>query len=73
MAPAERSPQGRAKAGSKLTADGFVAHTLPDLLAELGTLCRNQVVIEPGGHTFTQLTQPTALQARVFELLKIRP
>ena len=73
VAPAERSPAGRAKAGSKLTEDGFVAHTLTDLLAELGTLCRNQVVIEPGGHAFTQLTKPTALQARAFELLKIRP
>jgi hypothetical protein len=73
VAPAERSPAGRAKAGSKLTEDGFVAHTLSDLLAELGTLCRNQVSIEPGGHAFTQLTQPTALQARAFELLKIRP
>ena len=73
VAPAERSPAGRAKAGSKLTADGFCAHTLTDLLAELGTLCRNQVSIEPGGHAFTQLTQPTALQARAFELLEIRP
>ena len=73
VAPAERSPAGKAKAGSKLTADGFSAHSFCDLLAELGTLCRNQVRIEPGGHTFTQLTQPTALQARAFELLKIRP
>ena len=73
VAPAERSPRGKAKAGSKLTADGFCAHSFPDLLAELGTLCRNEVRIEPGGHTFTQLTKPTALQARAFELLKISP
>ena len=73
VAPAERSPAGKAKAGTKLTADGFVAHTLTDLLAELGTLCRNQVLIEPGGHSFTQLTKPTALQARAFELLELRP
>jgi hypothetical protein len=73
VALAERSPAGRAKAGSKLTADGFCAHTFTDLLAELGTLCRNQVSIEPGGHAFTQLTKPTALQARAFELLEIRP
>ena len=73
LAPAERSPRGKARAGSKLTADGFSAHSFPDLLAELGTLCRNEVVIEPGGHRFTQLTKPTALQTRAFELLKIRP
>jgi hypothetical protein len=73
VAPAERSPAGKAKAGSKLTADGFRAHSLSDLLAELGTLCRNEVVIEPGGHRFTQLTKPTALQTRAFELLNVRP
>jgi hypothetical protein len=73
VAPAERSPSGTAKAGTKLTADGFVAHTLSDLLAELGTLCRNQVRILPSEQSFTQLTTPTALQTRAFELLKIRP
>jgi Transposase DDE domain len=73
VAPAERSPKGKAKAGSKLSADGFSAHSFPDLLAELGTLCRNQVLIEPGGHTFTQLTKATALQVRAFELLNVRP
>jgi hypothetical protein len=73
VAPSERSQRGKAKAGSKLSADGFSAHSFSDLLAELGTLCRNQVLIEPGGHTFTQLTKATALQARAFELLKLRP
>jgi hypothetical protein len=73
VAPAERSPSGMAKAASKLTADGFVAHTPSDLLAELGTLCRNQVRIMPSDQAFTQLTTPTALQTRAFELLKIRP
>jgi len=73
VAPAERSPRGKAKASSRLCADGFCAHSFPDLLAELGTLCRNEVSIKPGGHTFTQLTKPTALQARAFELLEIPP
>jgi hypothetical protein len=71
--PAERSEEARTKAGTKLTADGFVCHTFPDLLAELGTLCRNQVLIQPGGHTFSQLTKPTDLQTRAFELLNLRP
>jgi len=73
VAPAQRSPAGKAKAGSKLTADGFSVQSFCDLLAELGTLCRNQVRIEPGGHTFTQLTKANPLQERAFELLKIRP
>jgi hypothetical protein len=73
VAPAERSSAGRAKAGSQRTKDGFCAHTFCDLLAELGTLCRNQVRIEPGGHTFTQLTNANPLQERAFDLLEIRP
>jgi len=73
VAPAQRSSAGKAKAGSKLTAEGFFAHSFCDLLAELGTLCRNQVVIEPGGHTFTQLTKANPLQERAFELLEMRP
>ncbi|MHB0980577.1 MAG: IS1634 family transposase [Thermoleophilia bacterium] len=73
VAPAERSPAGKAKAGSKLCADGFRAHSFPDLLAELGTLCRNQVRIEPDGHSFTQLTRANPLQERAFELLNVRP
>jgi hypothetical protein len=73
VAPAERSAAGKAKAGSKLTADGFRAHSFPDLLAELGTLCRNEVRIEPGGHSFTQLTKANPLQERAFELLNVRP
>ncbi|MHB0979221.1 MAG: IS1634 family transposase [Thermoleophilia bacterium] len=73
VAPAKRSPGGKAKAGSKLTADGFSAHSFPDLLAELGTLCRNEVLIEPGGHSFTQLTKANPLQERAFELLGVRP
>ncbi|MFH1865207.1 MAG: IS1634 family transposase, partial [Candidatus Eisenbacteria bacterium] len=60
-------------AGSKLTADGFLAHSFPDLLAELGTLSRNEVRIEPDGHTFTQLTKANPLQERAFELLNVRP
>ena len=73
VAPASRSPQAAAKAGSGLTADGQVAHSLEDLLSELGTLCRNEVRIGEGEHTFPRLTTATELQARAFELLAISP
>lgn len=73
VAPAECSSGALAKASTKQTTEGFTCHSLSDLLAELGTLCRNQVRIEPGGHTFTQLTRPNPLQARAFELLGLRP
>ena len=73
VAPASRSPQAAAKAGSGRTANGHVAHSLEDLLSELGTLCRNDVRIGEHGHTFPRLTTATELQASAFELLGIKP
>jgi Transposase DDE domain len=73
VAPASRSPQAAAKAGSGRTADGQVAHSLEDLLSDLGTLCRNDVRIGEGKHTFPRLTTATELQASAFELLAIKP
>jgi Transposase DDE domain len=73
VAPAQRSPDAAAKAGSACTADGQVAHSLEDLLKDLGTLCRNELRIGGGEHTFTRLTTPTELQASAFELLGIKP
>jgi hypothetical protein len=72
VAPAIRSPAALAKAASTHTSDGHPAHTLPDLLAELGTLCRNHLRIGTSQHGFTQLTEPTALQARALELLDVK-
>ncbi|MCA1679731.1 MAG: transposase [Actinobacteria bacterium] len=69
VAPAQRSAAASAKAGSARTEDGLPASSLTDLLAELGTLCRNQVRVGAGQHVFPQLTQPTELQRRAFELL----
>ncbi len=73
VAPALRSPVGKTKAGTKRTEDGFACHSLRDLLAELGTLCRHTVRVGAGEHTFTQLTKPTPLQERAFALLGVRP
>ena len=70
--PATRSPSAQAKAGSARTADGFPAHTLPDLLADLGTLTRNHIRTTTTEHTFSRLTTPTTLQARALELLDIK-
>jgi hypothetical protein len=73
VAPARRSPQAAAKAGSARTADGHVAHSLDDLLTDLGTLCRNTIQIGNSPATFTRLTTPTELQASAFEHLGINP
>jgi len=70
--PATRSRSAHAKAGSATTPDGYPAHTLTDLLADLGTLCRNTVRIGTAEHTFTRLTTPTPLQARALQLLDVK-
>lgn len=72
VAPAQRSTSAKTKAATQIATDGHPAHTLPDLLAELGTLCRNTVRISTSQHTFTQHTTPTTLQARALELLNIK-
>jgi hypothetical protein len=73
VAPARRSPQAAAKAASARTADGHPAHSLEDLLTDLGTLCRNTIQIANSPATFTRLTTPTELQASAFEHLGINP
>src|SRR2546430_3768386 len=51
VSPAKRSPQALAKAGRARTDHGYPAHTLPDLLDDLGTLSRNTLRIGPTQHT----------------------
>jgi hypothetical protein len=70
--PATRSRAGQAKAGSARTPDDFPAHTLPDLLADLATISRNQIRTGPSEHTFARLSTPTPLQHRALELLDIK-
>lgn len=72
VAPAIRSPAAKTKAGSHTTPDDLPAHSLTDLLAELGTICRNQLRIGASEHTFPRLTNPTTLQARALDLLDIQ-
>ncbi|MGZ6639646.1 MAG: IS1634 family transposase [Solirubrobacteraceae bacterium] len=73
VAPARRSPQAAAKAASARTADGHVAHSLDDLLKDLGTLARNTIQIANSPATFTRQTTPTELQASAFEHLGLTP
>ena len=72
VAPATRSASAKTKAASAQTTDGHPAHSFADLIAELGTLSRNQVRIGAAEHTFSRLTKPSDIQARAFELLEIK-
>ena len=73
VAPARRSHNAIAKAGSARTTDGQPAHSLEDLLKDLGTLCRNTIRIANSPCTFTRLTTPTELQAAALELAAVNP
>ena len=73
VAPARVSDSARAKARRKHTAEGFPVHSFRTLLADLATLCRNQVIANvAGAEPFEMLTQPTALQQEAFKLLGVR-
>ncbi|MCA1680301.1 MAG: IS1634 family transposase [Actinobacteria bacterium] len=73
VAPAKRSASAKTKAGSARTTDGHATHSLPDLIAELGTLSRNEIRIGQTPHTYTRLAKQTDLQTRAFELLETKP
>ena len=75
VAPPERSAGALAKEREQRTPEGFPVHSFGTLLAELATLTRNRVV--PAGAderaAFWQLSAPTPLQDRAFELIGVAP
>jgi hypothetical protein len=73
VAPARRSPAAIAKASSAHTTNGHRAHSLEDLLTDLGTLCRNTIRLATSQHTFTRLTTPTDLQTAAYTLIGTKP
>jgi hypothetical protein len=72
VAPARRSPAANTKAGTARTTDGLPAYSLPDLIAELGTVCRSQLRVGESPHTFPRLTNTNQSQAKALELLDIK-
>jgi Transposase DDE domain len=72
VAPAQRSQPAKTKAGSQTTPDGYPAMNLADLLAELATICKNQIRIGAGEHTYARLTTPTPHQQQALQLLNVK-
>ena len=72
VAPARRSAAAKAKDASHRTSDGLPAYDLTDLIAELGTICRNQLRVGNSTHTFPRLTNTNKIQARALELLDVK-
>jgi transposase len=71
VASARRSPAANTKAGRARTPDGLPAFNLTDLIAELGTVCRNQIRIGESPHTFPRLTNLNTIQAKSLQLLDV--
>ena len=73
--PAKPSSSARRKKAHRKTDDGLPVHSFETLLAELATRCRHQCRLksDPNAPTLEQLTEPTPLQHRALELLKVFP
>ena len=71
VATAQPSAAVKAKKAVRLTPEGLPVHSFDSLLEALATRCRNtcRVTATPSKASFSQLTQPTPLQARTYQLL----
>ena len=73
VAKAQRSSAGELKASRKRNPKGLPVMSFRSLLDELSTLTKNQITpTGAAGASFWQLSQPTPLQERAFELLGLR-
>lgn len=73
--PAQPSPTAQRKKQQRQTHDGLPVHSFKTLLSDLGTRCRHRCRLksDPNSPAFHQLTEPTPLQRRAFELLAAFP
>ena len=75
VAPAESSTAAKTKKVARVTEDGLPIHSFTTLLAEMGTRCRHRcrVKSDPECPPISQDTDPTPLQARAVELIRLLP
>ncbi|HWT48171.1 MAG TPA: IS1634 family transposase [Mycobacterium sp.] len=71
VAAAQRSDEALTKAARKRTEDDYPVHSFTSLLANLATICANQIQPTNDLPAFTILTTPTPLQRRALELLGV--
>ena len=72
VSKAPRSTAAKQKERTRRTADGFPVQSFQGLLKDLATLCKNRVCWESSPDAqFEQLTMPTDLQRRAFDLLDL--
>ena len=71
VAAAQRSDAALTKASRKRTDDDYPVHSFTSLIADLGTICANQIQPADDMPAFTKITTPTPVQRRAFELLGV--
>ena len=72
VAPAARSPRALAKAAAKHTEGDLPVHSFTSLLADLATICLNQIQpADPALPAFQLVTTPTPLQRQALDLLGV--
>ena len=72
VAPAARSPRALAKATAKRTEGDLPVHSLNSLLADLATICLNQIQpADPALPSFRLVTTPTPVQRQALDLLGV--
>jgi hypothetical protein len=73
VAPAKPSPSAQGKARTLRTEDDFPVHSFQTLLADLATIAKNRIRLKlPGADSFDQITRPTPLQRKAFDLLGVK-
>ena len=75
VAPAQPSAAAQKKKTQRLTEDGLPIHSFRTLMAELATRCRHlcRLKADPDSPVIEQDTEPTPLQNRVLELIRLFP
>jgi hypothetical protein len=75
IGPAKPSESARQKKNSHQTREGLPVHSLETLMADLATRARVTYSLRSGDSNpiFKQVPEPTALQARAYELLGLLP
>lgn len=70
--PARRSTSAKRKAKMRRTEDDCPVHSFQSLLADLATITKNRMRLKTDdAKEFDQLTTPTPVQQRAFDLLKV--
>ncbi len=73
VAKAQKSKKAKSKAATKRTEENLPVHSFATLLQDLASITKNKIQSHlPGANLiFEKITQPTRVQQKAFDLLKV--